>query len=35
MNKTLLLIITILFSMYGCAYKDDYSASCSVLADCA
>ena len=35
MNKTLLLIITILFSMYGCAYKDDYSTSCSVLADCA
>ena len=27
MNKTLLLIITILFSMYGCAYTDNYSAS--------
>ncbi len=35
MKKTLLLIITILFSMYGCSYKDNYSASCSVLADCA
>ena len=35
MKKTLLLIITILFSMYGCSYTDNYSASCSVLADCA
>ncbi len=32
MKKRLLLIIPFLFSLYGCAYTDNYSASCRMKA---